>query len=133
MKNLPVFFLIILTSVVLTSCSSNMGHKVVGGKFTVYFNDPNDEKFATSLANYFKSNALLTGKEQDVQLERIQKNEYQLKIIATNPSTVKNLSFEELSVLMAFQSELNKTVFDNKRVELVICNDQFESMYNINE
>lgn len=132
MKNKYLHSLFFLLLVLLASCTEEIGHKVVGGNFTVYFSDVSDEALATNVARYFKRNDLVTGQVQDIKLEKRKQNNYQLKLIANNPELVDDMPFDERAKLLLFQEDLEDEVFKNKRLELVICNDQFEVIYTIN-
>lgn len=132
MKNRYLHSLFILLLVLLASCTEDMGHKVVGGRFTVYFSDASDEALATDVAQYFKHNNMITGQQQDIRLEKKAKNKYELKLIANNPDKVNQMPFDERVKLLSFQDELEREVFSQNSLELVICNNQFEVIYSIN-
>ena len=131
MKNCYLISLFSSLLLLFGSCAEDLGHKVVGGNFTIYFSDVTDEQFATEIAQYFKNKNLITGEKQDVRLEK-QENNYMLKLIANNPELVDDMPFDERAKLLSFQEDLQEEIFKNKRLELVICNDQFEVIYTIN-
>lgn len=125
------FIFFILPSILLFSCGSEHGNKVVGDQFTVYFTDSKDQEVAEKLAIYFRENELIASQKQDVQLVRLKKK-LQLRMIATLPNEVKNMSFEERKLLTDLQTSLYNEVI-KAPFELVICNDEFEPIYNLNE
>lgn len=119
-----VFYLLF---VLLSACSGDYGHKVVGDNLTVYFTDRNDEKLAEDIAVYWKENQLIATGKQDLQLVR-SKNKMELRIIANTPDNVKNMSFEERKLLSELERNM-QTEVGEKSLQLVICNDKFEPIY----
>jgi len=113
------------------ACGSEHGNKVVGGQFTVYFTDVRDQKLAEKIAVYFKENELITSSKQDIQLVRLKKK-LQLRIIASQTKDLSSMSFEEQKLLTELQTSLYKEVI-NAPFELVICNNKFEPLFNLNE
>ena len=113
------------------SCDSDYGNKVVGDKFSVYFTDVKDQKLAEEIAMYFKENELISSQKQDVQLVRLKKK-LQLRIIANQSKDIANMPFEERKLLTELQTSLHKEVIEAP-FELVICNDKFEPIFNLNE
>lgn len=116
---------------ILASCATDYGHRVSGGNLTVYFENKKDANLAEKVARYFKDNDLITNEKQDIQLVR--KGEiYLLKLIARETKEVKNMPAQERYELSRLQKDLKMTVFEGKVVQLVLCNDKFEPIYNIN-
>lgn len=132
--NMRHFIIILLatTMTTLVSCSNEYGHQVVGGNLTVYFTDENDEKLAAEIAKFWKNNELLTEQPQDIQLNH-HKSGYQLCLIAKEKSGVKNMPFEERKALLELQKQLQNEVFGDNDLELLICDNHFKPIYNINE
>ncbi|MEJ6582642.1 MAG: hypothetical protein QNL61_01000 [Crocinitomicaceae bacterium] len=124
-----IFF--ILFSLLVLSCDSDYGNKVVGDKFTVYFTDVKDQKLAEEIAVYFKENELITSQKQDLQLVRLKKK-LQLRMIANQSKDIVNMSFDERKLLTELQTSLYQEVIKSP-FELVICNDKFEPIFNLNE
>ena len=125
-------FVLIFLASFLFSCSGEYGHKVMGENLTVYFISEGDEELATSLAKYMKKRQLLSGEKQDVQLVKEGKKHY-LKVIASETASVKEMPISERSLLLTLQKELQDSIFTNTQFSLVICNDKFETIYNINQ
>ena len=121
----------ILLSLFILSCDSDYGNKVVGGKFTVYFTDVKDQELAEEIAVYFKENELITSQKQDLQLVRLKKK-LQLRMIANQPKAIVNMSFEERKLLTELQTSLYEEVVKSP-FDLVICDDKFEPIFNLNE
>tara|TARA_R110002072_G_scaffold302097_2_gene483838 strand:- start:23617 stop:24015 length:399 start_codon:yes stop_codon:yes gene_type:complete len=127
--------LFVAFTILLTSCSSDNGHQIVGDQLTVYFDNAEDETLAEKIAFYWKDNDLLTGEKQDLKIIRAD-DEYVLKIIASNPKQTANMPFEELKLLLELESDLNLNIQKvgkraNYPIEIVICDNQFEPIYNI--
>lgn len=116
----------------LMSCADDFGHKVVGDKLTIYFIDETDEDKATDLALYMKKRDLLTGEQQDMQLVTEDKVVF-VKLIAMEPEEVKNIPVSERSVLLDFQKELSDSVFNGQSVNLLICDRDFNPIYDPNK
>lgn len=116
----------------LFSCSDEYGNKVKGGNLTVYFTNDKDESLASDLAIFWKNNGLLTGEPQDLQISRSSKG-YILSIIAREPKSIGKMPFEERKALTDLQSMVRDSVFKEKRVQLIICDNQFKPILNINK
>lgn len=114
------------------SCADDFGHKVVGDKLTIYFIDETDENKATDLALYMKKRDLLTGEQQDIQLVT-EDSVIFVKLIAMEPEEVKNIPISERSVLLDFQKELRDSVFNGQSVNLLICDRDFNPIYDPNK
>jgi len=127
LKRVIVFSLIL----VLFACSSDFGNKIVGGKLTVYYQENSDAEKAEEIANFWKETQLITGEKQDLQLIRDGKG-YMLKLISSDDGSVKNMSFSERKLLIDLQKNIRETIFPDYSFELVICNNKFESIYNLN-
>lgn len=131
MQIMKVPFILIFALFVLVSCGEDYGHEIHGGKLTVYFTDRSDEQLAEGIANYWKENDLLTGKKQDLQLVR-EDDWYVLNIIANRPEEVKEMKFEERKVLLDMQQDLQLKLGEHN-LQLVLCDNGFKEIYNINE
>ena len=115
-----------------TSCSGDYGNKIIGEELSVFFVNSEDEQLAVDLAKYLKSRKLLSGNKQDVQL--IRKGEgHIVKVIAVDPKDAKNMPLNERMLLLELQKELQDSVFTNNSVELMVCNEKFEPIYDLNQ
>lgn len=99
---------------------------------TIYFERKSDEQMAVRLANYWKKHNLITGAKQDLQLT-VKENRIIVKLIATDPKSVKTMSAKERFMLLELQRELSDSVFEGKETELWICDNQFEQIYDLNQ
>jgi hypothetical protein len=112
------------------ACGSDYGHEVHGEKLTVYFVESSDQEAAEQLALYWKNNKMLTGKKQDIQLTRSGKT-LQVRLIANDPKLSVELPFNERKILMELQDTLGVVL--QRTVEIVLCNNRFETVLNLNE
>jgi len=122
--------LFIFLAIFLVSCSSQNGNSIIGDKLTVYFDFAEDEALAEKIALYWKDNDLLTGQNQDLKIVRSGDN-HVLKIIATETQQGRMIPFEQKKLLYQLETDLNKKVA-NSPLEIVICNSQFEPIFNVN-
>lgn len=123
--------LIFLAVLLLSACGADYGHRVVGDNLTVYFADTKDQDLAENVAVFWRNKDLMTTNKQDLQLVR-KPDLYELRIIANEPKKVKDMPFEERKLLLELQNELADSLF-KKPLQLVICNANFEPVYNINQ
>lgn len=123
---------VFLSLLLFTSCSGDYGNKIIGGELSVFFVNAEDEQLAVDLAKYFKNRNLLSGQKQDVQLVR-EKDVHIVKVIAVDPKEAKSMPLNERKLLLELQKELQDSVFTENSVELVVCNEKFEPIYDLNQ
>ena len=124
--------LALLLFTTLISCSEEYGNKVKGGNLTVHFIDARDEAIAEKIAVFWKNNDLISSKKQDIQLMRSKKG-YRLNLIVENGETLPPMNYAESKALLDLQSMLRDSVFKEKRMEIFLCDNQFNPLYNINK
>ena len=115
----------------MSSCGTDYGNQVQGGNLTVFFNEVEDQEFAERIALYWKDNQLMTESKQDLQLFHTGAK-FELRLIANDPSTTTQMPFDERKLLMDLQGEL-RTHLALQQLDLVICDNEFEPIYNINQ
>lgn len=115
----------------LIGCSSEFGNKIIGGELTVYYVDNSDMNKAEEIAEYWKENQLISGEKQDIQLIKIGEK-YLLNMISNDVKNTKNMSFDERKLLLGLQKNIKESLFTDNTFELVICNNKFEPIYNLN-
>jgi hypothetical protein len=130
MTKVKIYSFILLFSLI-SACGQNYGNKLESNELDIYYTDKNDENLAREIGVFWKKNNLLGTKKQYLQLSRY-KNTAQLKIIPVEKFESKYLSFDERLTLKTLQDSLNKYLTNNN-LELVIANDQFKTLYNINQ
>ena len=127
MKRVLAFSFIFL----LFGCSSDFGNKIIGGNLTVYYIEESDIDKAEEVAMFWKKNQLISVEKQDVQLVKVE-GVYNLRIISNEDADAQNMSFDERKLLLELQKKVKKAIFPNNTFELVICNNKFEPIYNLN-
>lgn len=117
--------LLALTLFCLTSCGSDYGNSIISpeSNLTVYYLDGVSSETAVKFAKYWKENGYTDENPQSIQLS-IDKD-YQIKLIAQVPGDINNMSFDEEQLLISLTKELEKEVFDNMPVQIMLCNDRF--------
>lgn len=78
-----------------------------------------------------KDHQLLTEEKQDVQFTSLD-GAYRLNLIANDPSTAEQMTFDERKLLLDLQSEL-RSHLEIINFQIVLCNKKFEPIYNINQ
>lgn len=116
----------------LTACMDDHGHKVQGDDLTVYFDRETDLEKATQVANFWKEKELLTGKPQDLKLSFVDST-YYLFVIANQGVDLSTMEFKERRLLLDLQGQLQDSLFKNNTLELVISDDHFKPLMNIND
>lgn len=119
---IPVLFM-------LASCSDHHGNKVVGGELGVYYFDDNKNN-AEAIALFWKNNDLLTGRSQDLQLIE-EKDNFVLKLIAIDKE--EDVSLQNRQLLLKLQKSLNDSLQFSKYIELELADNNFNTIYNIND
>lgn len=127
MKYLPLILLLILWS-----CIDSHGHQVRGGDLTVHYENKDDDSLAMDLVRFWKSNDLIANGKQDVKLSRSESG-YYVMLITKDKSRLNSMDFNERRLLVGLQSMLEDSVFNGRSVELIICDDHFKELMNINE
>jgi hypothetical protein len=122
-----LFLLLIL----LGACGQDYGNKLESNELDIFFTNPDDEEIARNIAMYWKEHQLLGEKKQFLQIER-KGQILELKLIPSAKFEPKQFSFDERAILKSLQDSLQKVVHPN-RLELVIANRQFKTLYNINQ
>jgi len=106
---------------------------VEGDKLTVYFPNPDDQNVAALLARFWKDHGLLTGDKQDVQLLS-NNGDYQILLIAARKDKMESMPIDEQILLSKLQKDIQKELGDDDVFfEIVICNKQFEPIFNMNQ
>ena len=125
-----IIFILLIT--LLASCAQDEGHKITGGNLTVHFEDANDQALATEIAHFWKDNDLIASQPHDIKLSK-HKDGYRLGLIAGNKEDAKNMIFKERKALQDLQNMLKDSIFQTKTIEIIITDDRFKPIFNINE
>ncbi len=132
MKNIRIFFLCVLISCIMFSCSKGYGNSYLQKNLTVYYTNNNDLNLVKKLADYWFLNGLIGAKSQTIRLNTEGENNRQLQLIAVKNLDVKSLKFDDISKLQALENELNKTIFKGNEVDVVLCDSRFNILNNLN-
>lgn len=134
MRNLRIIFLssfILLTFFGLTSCQQNYGNRLESNELNVYYSHNQDEELARKVAVYWKENDFLTQTKQTLRLNR-EGDVVHFQLLVSDKESIKELSFDERKQLLGLQKDVQRKAFGDTQVELVICDNQFVELYNIN-
>ena len=126
MKSLYIF----LFCSILVACGTDYGHQIVGGNLTIYFDDIDDQEVAENIALFWRDKKLMSDEKQDLKLIH-NDDGHHLFLIAHEPDVASEMPFDERKLLLDLQKELRDHL-DKQDIDLVICNDKFEPVYNIN-
>ena len=107
------------------------GNRVEGGKLTVYFDLNKDMGKASAVAKYWKDNDLLTGNKQDLKLTH-HDSTYFLHLIKRNDLKLREFDLKEQILMLELQKNLSDSVFMGADLELLISDDHFKPLMNIN-
>ncbi|GAB5418072.1 MAG: hypothetical protein Crog4KO_31520 [Crocinitomicaceae bacterium] len=120
-----LLFFIFLAAI---GCTDTQDSTVTGGEFTVHFSDPNDHDLAKEIVTFWKEDSLMTGNPQDVRLKRTNAG-YDLMLVSVKHERMEDLGFEEISALTELEKRLQRKVFKEKELTLVIGNENFETLF----
>lgn len=96
----------------------------------MYYTDASLSLKAEEIALFWKENDLLTGRQQHIQLTKLEEV-FVLNIIQSDKESNLNISFDERKLLNDLQSSIRKTTFPKDKFELRICNNKFEPIYKL--
>jgi len=113
------------------SCESDKGNKVTGGKLSVYFETSEHEELARETANFWRNNNLMTGELQDLKLESLD-SVYRLKLIVSEDAKGFVLPATDRKSLMDLQTMLGDSIFGYGKIELILCDNEFKELENLN-
>lgn len=115
-----------------SSCVGGDSNKAGGGNFYVHFESKKDQQIAEKIARFWKDRKLITGREQDLKLIE-NKQFFELILILNKPEGEFVLPAEELQQLFYLQNDLNEYVKSEKPIQIVIGDNTFKKIVNINQ
>lgn len=124
-------FQILILLVLLGSCRQNYGNKLESDQLDVFFAAKDDEELARKVGQYWKSKDLIGTKKQFIRLEK-KDGIYYIQLIPSTKFSIEKFSFDERSILKELQDDLQKTVFGEQMVHIVLADNQFNTLYDIN-
>lgn len=114
------------------SCAKGYGTTYVSENLTIYYTIPRDLNQVKALAVFWKENELMGKKNQSLRLFKLENGSYQVQLIATKNEDSKTLKFDEIKMLQELENQLNKEVFQENKIDLVICDSRFKVLNNLN-
>lgn len=137
MRNITLLLGLLL--VLFSSCGSDYGNRIISeeSNLTVLYTDSISSDVAVKFAQFWKENELTGNTQQTIQLSKT--NVFNVKLITSFPEDFekdeigksKGISFEELELLNNLRKELDSVVFENKSVQIQLCNDHFVPLMTI--
>jgi hypothetical protein len=121
-----------LISNVVSSCSKGYGTSYIQKNLTIYYTNKNDLKLAKSLADYWFTNGLIGEKKQAIRLFLLDNKNRQVQLIALKKIDANSLKFEEIEEIQKLENDLNKTIFKDNKVDVVICDSRFNVTNDLN-
>jgi hypothetical protein len=121
-------YLLVLFLLLAIGCTDTKDSVVSGGEFSVYFDNAEDHDLAKEIVVFWKEDSLITGRPQDVRLQR-KKIGYDLTLVSPNRKSMAELSFDEVRSLTKLQQRLQRKVFKDKEVTLVIGDESFKPLF----
>jgi len=109
-------------------CTDTQDSEVTGGEFTVHFTQPEDHELAKDIVQFWKEDSLMTGNPQDVRLKQTNAG-YDLILVSIKHKSMDDLGFEEIKSLTELQKRLQRKVFKEKEVSLVIGDETFKPLF----
>lgn len=130
MKGCLIVFL--FTVFIVSSCAKGYGKVYVTGNVSIYYYSPNDLNQVKTLAEFWNRNNLSKKKKQFLRVFKTDKGNYQLQLIVSKSELVHNLKFDEIKLLQELENKLNKEVFTQNKIDLVICDSRFIVLNDLN-
>ena len=123
---------ILTVAFILVSCTKGFGNKLTDPDVDIYFEFKEDEQIATELGRYWKSNGFTGNQHQSIRLTKDDEYFY-VQLITKDKSGVTQIPFNELKLLMSLQQNLDSAILKGEKgCQIVICDDRFNPLVNIN-
>ncbi len=132
MNIIRLLIICFLISSVVSSCSKGYGTSYIQKNLTVYYTNRNDLKLAKKLADYWFVNGLIGVKSQSIRVFNVDNKNRQVQLIALKKLDVNSLKFEEIEEIQKLENDLNKTIFKDNKVDVVICDSRFNVTNDLN-
>ncbi len=107
------------------------GEKVMDrGPLKIYFSETTNEKIVGEFADYWIQEKYTGARPQNIKITEDKTNDiFQIRLILRKDfSAETKINFEELKLLDQIQQDLNTFVFQEKKCELVICDNKFQTL-----
>lgn len=132
MNTIRLLIICFLISSFVSSCSKGYGTSYIQKNLTVYYTNKNDLKLAKKLADYWFVNGLIGDKAQTIRVFNVDNKNRQVQLIALKKLDVNSLKFEEIEEIQKLENDLNKTIFKDNKVDVVICDSRFNVTNDLN-
>lgn len=132
MNIIRLLIICFLISSVVSSCLKGYGTSYIQKNLTVYYTNRNDLKLAKKLADYWFVNGLIGDKAQTIRVFNVDNKNRQVQLIALKKLDVNSLKFEEIEEIQKLENDLNKTIFKDNKVDVVICDSRFNVTNDLN-
>lgn len=126
------FFVSIILISIVSSCAKGYGTAYIQKNLTIYYINNKDINLVKSLSNYWFEHKLIGRKSQSLRLYHDNNKVNQLQLISNDLVNVKKLNFEEIKALQELENDLNKTIFQNNKIDLVVCDSRFNVVNDLN-
>jgi hypothetical protein len=126
-KIFPIFFFLILFS-----CVKGYGVAYVKNNLTVYYTIDSDLQSAKLLADFWFNNQLINNKKQFLRINYVPNKPRQIQLVANDPIAAKKMNFEELNLLQNIENQLNESIFKTAKIDLVLCDNRFNVVNDLN-
>jgi hypothetical protein len=130
--NMKLILLKTFIFLTITGCSNNFGNRLEGENLAVFYVDKKDKELATKLAFFWKDNGLIGSEPQNVRYFSSGKRHF-VQLIPSDKFDSRLFSFDERKLLMELQKDLDSAVFNYVGCEIILCNEKFEPILNIND
>ena len=107
------------------------GEKVIErGALKVYFEESTNDKIIGNFADFWIQEKYIGSRPQNIKItEDKNAGVFQIRLILREDfSPETKINFEELKLLGQIQQDLNTHVFQNKKCELIICDNKFQTI-----
>jgi len=121
-----LFLLILLVH----SCSSGFGSKLAGKHLDVYYETKDLQPFADSLGNFWTKNKLIGDRKQSIKLTK-NKGIIEIRLIQSVEFKDVEILPEEFALLHQLKHDLDSAVFPSKKTSLLICDDEFNTKFEV--
>jgi len=119
---IKLLFIIIVTTIITTSCGTSFGKKKEFGNLEVYYSASVPEIYAKKIGDYFVSNNLVLDKKHSIKLTSSH-NSFILKLIIDEK--YDNLPKEMESDLKALELDIKNSIFKDLNFSLEVCDVNF--------
>jgi hypothetical protein len=119
---IKIQFIIIITTLFITSCGTSFGKKKEFGNLEVYYSESVPEEYANDIGTYFVNNNLILDKKHSIKLTS-NHDSFVLKLILNDKH--KALPEKMESDLRALELDIKNSMFKDLNFKIEICDVNF--------